>query len=122
MGLGPSKIVDGLYVGSIRDGTDRKKLTDAKITHIVSLLSDKQKGGLTGTKKQQKKDKFTEPVDSADYVRLQFILEDKSNSKLSVHFREASEFIHKARFINNENVLGMGCKLEFLLYMVEKYK
>ena len=42
MGVGPSKIVDRLYLGSIRDGTDKKKLTGSNITHILSLLSKKQ--------------------------------------------------------------------------------
>ena len=42
MGVGPSKIVDRLYLGSIRDGTDKKKLTGSNITHILSLLSEKQ--------------------------------------------------------------------------------
>jgi len=42
MGVGPSNIVDRLYLGSIRDGTDKKKLTGSNITHILSLLSKKQ--------------------------------------------------------------------------------
>ena len=37
MGLGPSKVAEGLYVGSVRDGTDRKKLSEANITHIISV-------------------------------------------------------------------------------------
>lgn len=42
MGVGPSKIIERLYVGSIRDATDKKKLKNTEITHILSLLSEKQ--------------------------------------------------------------------------------
>ena len=57
MGLGPSKVTDNLYVGSLRDGTDAKKLEKHQITHIVTILSSLQ----YKTEENKEVDQFTVP-------------------------------------------------------------
>ena len=126
MGVGPSKIIERLYVGSIRDATDKKKLNDNKITHILSLLSQKQ---ISDQKKSESarfkiliylysflsqnnlfvsshNKKFTESVDSEKYKRHRVILEDKPESELSKHFRTTSGYIHESLY--RENGTGLG--------------
>ena len=122
MGVGPSKIIERLYVGSIRDATDKKKLNDNKITHILSLLSQKQISDQKRSESSRLKlfsyltqnnlfvsshnKKFTESVDSEKYKRYRVILEDKPESELSKHFRSTSGFIHESLY--GENGTGLG--------------
>ena len=122
MGVGPSKIIERLYVGSIRDATDKKKLNDNKITHILSLLSQKQISDQKRSESARLKlfsdltqnnlfvsshnKKFTESVDSEKYKRYRVILEDKPESELSKHFRSTSGFIHESLYAQNGTGLG----------------
>jgi len=105
MGVGPSKIIERLYVGSIRDATDKKKLNDNKITHILSLLSQKQISDQKRSESSSHNKKFTESVGSEKYKRYRVILEDKPDSELSKHFRSTSGFIHESLYGENGTVL-----------------
>ena len=97
MGLGPSKVTEQLFVGSLRDGTDAKKLEKAEITHIVTILSSLQ----YKTEEQKSTDQFTIPVRSSKFKRMRISIPDKSSSDLTPYFAETSQFIHSA--IYNEN-------------------
>ena len=101
MGLGPSKVTEQLYVGSLRDGTDAKKLEKAEITHIVTILSSLQ----YKTEEQKSTDQFTIPVRSSKFKRMRISIPDKSSSDLTPYFAETSQFIHSAIYKENGIVL-----------------
>jgi len=90
-----------LYLGSIRDATDKKKLSGAEITHLVSILSKKQSSFLD----KSKNDKFTEPLSSCRCKRLLITEEDNKASNISKHFSKTSEFIHEGIWIDKGNLL-----------------
>ena len=104
MGIGPSRLSENikLYLGSIRDATDKKKLSGAEITHLVSILSKKQSSSLD----KSKNDKFTEPLSSCRCKRLLITEEDNKASNISKHFSKTSEFIHEGIWIDKGNILG----------------
>jgi len=99
MGLGPSKIYENFYVGSLRDGTDPKKLEENGITHIVSILSSMQ------YKKSDKSEKYKTSTLDEKYKRLRISIEDKTSSDLTPYFKSVAIFIHKALFEENGVVL-----------------
>ncbi|CAG5111406.1 Oidioi.mRNA.OKI2018_I69.chr2.g5718.t1.cds [Oikopleura dioica] len=105
MGVGPSRLSESiaLYLGSIRDATDKKKLSGAEITHLVSILSNKQISQM----RKSTSDKFTEPLfeDRSQRKRLLIAEDDHKNSNLSKHFEETSEFIHRGLWIDHGNLL-----------------
>lgn len=103
MGVGPSRLSENiaLYLGSIRDATDKKKLSGAEITHLVSIISEKQ----ISQQSKAKSDKFTEPLDGTQRKRLLITEEDNKNSNLSKYFEETSEFIHRGLWIDHGNLL-----------------
>ena len=39
-GIRSLQVLEGLYVGSLRDSTDRKQLDENKITHILSVFNN----------------------------------------------------------------------------------
>ena len=96
MGLGPSKITENLYVGSLRDGTDSKKLEKHEITHIVTILSNLQ----YKTEENKAVDQFTIPVRSSKFKRFKISIPDKSSSDLTPYFWQVSQFIHEVSKIN----------------------
>ena len=104
MGIGPSRLSENikLYLGSIRDATDKKKLSGAEITHLVSILSKKQSSSLD----KSKNDKFTEPLSFCRCKRLLITEEDNKASNISKHFSKTSEFIHEGIWIDKGNLLG----------------
>lgn len=38
-------LIDGVYVGSIRDSRDKEQLTKYNITHILTIHEDPREGG-----------------------------------------------------------------------------
>lgn len=104
MGVGPSRLSENiqLYLGSIRDATDKKKLSGAEITHLVSILSEKQSSSLD----KSKNDKFTEPLSTTRCKRFLITEEDQKQTNISKYFSMTSEFIHEGLWIDNGNLLG----------------
>lgn len=85
MGTGMSKIINGVYVGNIKDSKDIQKLTEKQISHILAV-HDNAKQLLT------------------DKIYLCITASDNPQQSLIPHFEESIEFIHKAR-AENGNVL-----------------
>jgi len=104
MGVGPSRLSENiqLYLGSIRDATDKKKLSGAEITHLVSILSEKQSSSLD----KSKNDKFTETLSTTRCKRFLITEEDQKQTNISKYFSMTSEFIHEGLWIDNGNLLG----------------
>ncbi|XP_013380210.1 dual specificity protein phosphatase 22-B-like [Lingula anatina] len=78
MGNGMNKIVEGLYVGNIRDAQDRKRLDSNNITHILSIH-----------------DMAKKLHDDKEYLCIK--ASDNAAQDLSQFFRQCNEFIHAAR-------------------------
>ncbi|XP_034052805.1 dual specificity protein phosphatase 22-A isoform X2 [Gymnodraco acuticeps] len=78
MGNGMNKVVDGLYLGNIRDAENRESLAKNGITHILSVYNN------------------AKPVfEDKTYLCIQAA--DASNQNLSQHFKECISFIHECR-------------------------
>ena len=41
-----NRIIDGVFVGSIRDSRDKEQITKFNITHILTIHEDPREGGL----------------------------------------------------------------------------
>ncbi|XP_051953737.1 dual specificity protein phosphatase 22-A isoform X2 [Xyrauchen texanus] len=78
MGNGMNKVVDGLYLGNIRDSENRDSLSRHGITHILSVCNN------------------AKPV-FEDMTYLCINAADASNQNLSQHFKESIHFIHECR-------------------------
>ncbi|KAI9528379.1 Dual specificity protein phosphatase 22-A [Dissostichus eleginoides] len=78
MGNGMNKVVDGLYLGNIRDAENRESLAKNGITHILSVYNN------------------AKPMfEDKTYLCIQAA--DASNQNLSQHFKECISFIHECR-------------------------
>ncbi|XP_062997152.1 dual specificity protein phosphatase 22-A-like isoform X2 [Elgaria multicarinata webbii] len=89
MGTGMSKVVEGLYLGNIRDSEDRENLVKHGITHILSVHNN------------------AKPV-LEDMTYLCISASDSSNQNLMQHFKECIQFIHDCR------LHGGGCLIHCL--------
>ncbi|XP_044283813.1 dual specificity protein phosphatase 22-A-like isoform X2 [Varanus komodoensis] len=89
MGTGMSKVVDGLYLGNIRDSEDRENLVKHGITHIISVHNN------------------AKPV-LEDMTYLCISASDSSNQNLMQHFKECIRFVHECR------LHGGGCLIHCL--------
>ncbi|XP_012993857.1 dual specificity protein phosphatase 22-A [Esox lucius] len=78
MGNGMNKVVDGLYLGNIRDSENRISLSQNNITHILSVYNN------------------AKPV-LEDISYLCIHAADASSQNLSQHFKECISFIHECR-------------------------
>uniref|UniRef100_A0A8C6SJ29 Dual specificity phosphatase 22a n=1 Tax=Neogobius melanostomus TaxID=47308 RepID=A0A8C6SJ29_9GOBI len=78
MGNGMNKVVDGLYLGNIRDSEDRESLSKNGITHILSVHNN------------------AKPV-YEDMTYLCIHADDASSQNLLQHFKESIGFIHECR-------------------------
>ncbi|XP_017565462.1 dual specificity protein phosphatase 22-A [Pygocentrus nattereri] len=78
MGNGMNKVVDGLYLGNIRDSENRESLSQNGITHILSVYNN------------------AKPV-LEDMTYLCIHAADASNQNLLQHFKECIRFIHECR-------------------------
>nr|XP_029497457.1 dual specificity protein phosphatase 22-A-like isoform X3 [Oncorhynchus nerka] len=78
MGNGMNKVVDGLYLGNIRDSENREILSQNNITHILSVYNN------------------AKPV-LEDMTYLCIHAADASSQNLSQHFKESIRFIHECR-------------------------
>ncbi|CAL8243430.1 unnamed protein product [Lota lota] len=78
MGNGMNKVVDGLYLGNIRDAENKGSLSQNGITHILSVYSNA---------KPVLKDKTYLCINAAD----------ASSQNLSHYFKECIGFIHECR-------------------------
>ncbi|XP_015282581.1 PREDICTED: dual specificity protein phosphatase 22-A-like [Gekko japonicus] len=78
MGSGMSKIVEGLYLGNIRDSEDRENLGKHGITHILSVHNSAKPG-------------------LEDMTYLCISASDSSNQNLLQHFKESIRFVHECR-------------------------
>uniref|UniRef100_A0A8C7MJ39 Dual specificity phosphatase 22a n=1 Tax=Oncorhynchus kisutch TaxID=8019 RepID=A0A8C7MJ39_ONCKI len=78
MGNGMNKVVDGLYLGNIRDSENRESLSQNNITHILSVYNN------------------AKPV-LEDMTYLCIHAADVSSQNLSQHFKESIRFIHECR-------------------------
>ncbi|XP_026855408.1 dual specificity protein phosphatase 22-A isoform X1 [Electrophorus electricus] len=78
MGNGMNKVVDGLYLGNIRDSENRESLSQNGITHILSVYNN------------------AKPV-LEDMTYLCIHAADASNQNLLQHFKECICFIHECR-------------------------
>ncbi|XP_051727016.1 dual specificity protein phosphatase 22-A isoform X2 [Ctenopharyngodon idella] len=78
MGNGMNKVVDGLYLGNIRDSENRDSLSHNGITHILSVCNN------------------AKPV-LEDMTYLCINAADASSQNLSQHFKESIRFIHECR-------------------------
>uniref|UniRef100_A0A1A7YXH6 Dual specificity phosphatase 22a n=1 Tax=Iconisemion striatum TaxID=60296 RepID=A0A1A7YXH6_9TELE len=78
MGNGMNKVVDGLYLGNIRDSENRESLSKNGITHILSVYNN------------------AKPV-IEDMKYLCIHAADASNQNLLQHFKESISFIHECR-------------------------
>ncbi|XP_028441621.1 dual specificity protein phosphatase 22-A isoform X2 [Perca flavescens] len=78
MGNGMNKVVDGLYLGNIRDAENRESLSKNGITHILSVYNN------------------AKPVfEDMTYLCIQAA--DASSQNLLQHFKECISFIHECR-------------------------
>lgn len=73
-----NKVVDGLYLGNIRDSENRDSLSRNGITHILSVCNN------------------AKPV-LEDMTYLCINAADASSQNLSQHFKESIRFIHECR-------------------------
>lgn len=89
MGTGMSKIVEGLYLGNIRDSEDRENLAKHGITHILSVHNN------------------AKPL-LEDMSYLCISASDSSSQNLIQHFKECIKFIHECR------LHGGGCLIHCL--------
>ncbi|XP_077166287.1 dual specificity protein phosphatase 22-A-like isoform X2 [Paroedura picta] len=78
MGSGMSKIVEGLYLGNIRDSEDRESLGKHGITHILSVHNNAKPS-------------------LEDMTYLCISASDSSNQNLLQHFKESIRFVHECR-------------------------
>ncbi|XP_077445447.1 dual specificity protein phosphatase 22-A isoform X2 [Stigmatopora argus] len=78
MGNGMNKVVDGLYLGNIRDAENRQSLSENGITHILSVYNNAR------------------PV-FEDKTYLCIHAADASSQNLLQHFKECIQFIHECR-------------------------
>ncbi|KAM6979439.1 dual specificity protein phosphatase 22-A [Aplochiton taeniatus] len=78
MGNGMNKVVDGLYLGNIRDSENRESLSENGITHILSVYNN------------------AKPV-LEDKTYLCINAADASSQNLLQHFKECITFIHECR-------------------------
>ncbi|XP_062241991.1 dual specificity protein phosphatase 22-A [Platichthys flesus] len=78
MGNGMNKVVDGLYLGNIRDSENRDSLSKNGITHILSVYNN------------------AKPV-FEDMTYLCIHAADASSENLSQHFKRCISFIHECR-------------------------
>ncbi|XP_046721071.1 dual specificity protein phosphatase 22-A isoform X2 [Silurus meridionalis] len=78
MGNGMNKVIDGLYLGNIRDSENRESLSKYGITHILSVCNN------------------AKPV-LEDMTYLCIHAADASNQNLLQHFKECIRFIHECR-------------------------
>ncbi|KAL1007334.1 hypothetical protein UPYG_G00085150 [Umbra pygmaea] len=78
MGNGMNKVVDGLYLGNIRDSENKVNLSQNDITHILSVYNN------------------AKPV-LEDMTYLCIHAADASSQNLSQHFKECISFIHECR-------------------------
>ncbi|CAL8404153.1 unnamed protein product [Boreogadus saida] len=78
MGNGMNKVVDGLYLGNIRDSENRGSLSQNGITHILSVYNN------------------AKPV-LEDKTYLCINAADASSQNLSQYFKECIAFIHECR-------------------------
>ncbi|XP_067105143.1 dual specificity protein phosphatase 22-A isoform X2 [Osmerus mordax] len=78
MGNGMNKVVDGLYLGNIRDSENRESLSQNGITHILSVYNNAKP-----------------VVENMTYLCIHAA--DASSQNLSQHFRECIRFIHECR-------------------------
>ncbi|XP_007549926.1 dual specificity protein phosphatase 22-A [Poecilia formosa] len=78
MGNGMNKVVDGLYLGNIRDSENREGLSKNGITHILSVYNN------------------AKPV-YEDITYLCIHAADASSQNLLQHFKECIGFIHQCR-------------------------
>ncbi|KAK7913032.1 hypothetical protein WMY93_013243 [Mugilogobius chulae] len=78
MGNGMNKVVDGLFLGNIRDSEDRESLSKNGITHILSVHNNAR------------------PV-YEDMIYLCINADDASSQNLLQHFKDAIGFIHECR-------------------------
>ncbi|XP_008404147.1 dual specificity protein phosphatase 22-A [Poecilia reticulata] len=78
MGNGMNKVVDGLYLGNIRDSENREGLSKNGITHILSVYNN------------------AKPVHE-DITYLCIHAADASSQNLLQHFKECIGFIHQCR-------------------------
>ncbi|XP_061077722.1 dual specificity protein phosphatase 22-A [Conger conger] len=89
MGNGMNKVVDGLYLGNIRDSENKDSLSKNGITHILSVYNN------------------ANPV-LEDKTYLCIHAADSSSQNLSQHFKECIRFIHESR------LNGGGCLVHCL--------
>ncbi|XP_028812651.1 dual specificity protein phosphatase 22-A [Denticeps clupeoides] len=78
MGNGMNKVIDGLYLGNIRDSENRDSLARNGITHILSVYNNAKPA-----------------MEDMTYLCIQAA--DASNQNLSQHFKECIRFIHECR-------------------------
>ncbi|XP_008308850.1 dual specificity protein phosphatase 22-A [Cynoglossus semilaevis] len=78
MGNGMNKVIDGLYLGNIRDSENKESLSKNGITHILSVYNN------------------AKPV-FEDMTYLCINAADASNQNLFQHFKKCIGFIHQCR-------------------------
>ncbi|XP_074865198.1 dual specificity protein phosphatase 22-A-like [Carettochelys insculpta] len=89
MGTGMSKVVEGLYLGNIRDAEDGENLAKNGVTHILSVHNNAR------------------PVlENMTYLCIS--ASDSSSQNLIQHFKESIRFIHECR------LHGGGCLIHCL--------
>ncbi|XP_067853615.1 dual specificity protein phosphatase 22-A [Heptranchias perlo] len=84
MGTGMSKVLDGLYLGNIRDSQDKDNLVKNGVTHVLSICHN------------------SKPA-LEDMTYLCIAAADSSNQNLMQYFKECIKFIHECR------MHGGGC-------------
>lgn len=78
MGNGMNKVIDGLYLGNIRDAENKESLSNNGITHILSVYNN------------------AKPVfEGMTYLCIHAA--DASSQNLRQHFKECISFIHECR-------------------------
>uniref|UniRef100_A0A1A8GJQ7 Dual specificity phosphatase 22a n=1 Tax=Nothobranchius korthausae TaxID=1143690 RepID=A0A1A8GJQ7_9TELE len=78
MGNGMNKVVDGLYLGNIRDSENRESLSKNGITHILSVYNNAKS-----------------VIEDRKYLCIHAA--DTSSQNLLQHFKESIGFIHECR-------------------------
>ncbi|XP_071973157.1 dual specificity protein phosphatase 22-A-like [Engystomops pustulosus] len=89
MGGGMSQILDGLYLGNVRDAEDKVSLSRHKVTHIVSVHNN------------------AKPL-LPEMTYLCIAASDSERQNLIQHFKKCIKFIHECR------LSGGGCLVHCL--------
>lgn len=102
------KVLPGLFIGTLKDAQDKAQLKSYRITHIVSVYEEAKENPHLKVNRWIDAEEFdwrTLSISLKDIKYLCIRAADSPQEDLQKYFPEAIEFIHRARIMENGNVL-----------------